>query len=476
MGGILNRLALCCLVASLTATCANAANPSPASPVATAIQLREAALAGQNVAYSWVTELTTRFGPRPAGSVNEQQAAAWAAEKLKGLGFENVHIETFPLLAWKRGTEQAQIISPGAQPLSIAALGQSPATPADGLEGEVVVFPTLDDLIAAPTGSLAGKIALVDRRMARMQDFSSYMQVTVGRAVGAGEAAARGAIGYLFRSAATDNRRLPHTGSVRFTDGRVPIPAFALSVPDADQIDRLVALGQKVRVRMFSTASYVPDARSQNVVADIRGREHPERVVLLGAHLDSWDLGTGAIDDAAGTAIITAAAKLIRDLPQKPKSTLRIVLFGSEELAQPAAPFTGFGGHSYVNNHRAELPAHVLTGESDFGADRVYALALPKGVPADGDFGKSLFRVLTPLGIIPAHELTDPGVDIDPSVAEGVPAVQLFQDGTRYFDLHHSADDTLDKIDRQQMDQNVAAWAALAWLATNSEIDFRASH
>ena len=472
----MNRLAFGLLVAAFLVADAGAATPPPVlSPEAVAAHLRDEAMAGHSVAYPWVSELTTRIGPRPAGSANEHQAAQWAVDKLKALGFENVHVETFPLTAWVRGTEHAEIIAPNTQPLAIAALGESPATPAEGLVGEVVIFPTLEDLKAAPKGSLTGKIAMVDRRMVRTQDGLGYVQVGPGRFYGAGEAAERGAIGYLFRSAGTDNHRLPHTGSVRFVDGRVPIPAFALSIPDADQIDRLAALGEKVKVRMFSTASYVRDAQSQNVIADVRGKEHPQQVVMLGAHLDSWDQGTGAIDDAAGTAIITGAAKLIRDLPQKPKCTVRIVLFGSEEVGQPVAPFQAFGGHSYVNNHKAELPEHVLTGESDFGADRIYALALPKGVSADSEFSKSLFRLLIPIGILSMHEVTDAGTDVDPSVEAGVPAFQLAQDGLRYFDVHHTADDTLDKIDRQQMDQNVAAWAVVAWLAANSDVDFRAA-
>ena len=472
----MNRLAFCLLAAVFLVADAGAATaPAVTSPEVAAAHLRDEAMAGHSVAFSWVSELTTRIGPRPAGSANERQAAQWAVDKLKALGFENVHAETFPLTAWVRGAEHAEIVAPDIQPLAIAALGQSPPTPAEGLVGEVVIFPTLEDLKAAPKGSLTGKIAMVDRRMVRTQDFLGYAQVGPGRFFGAGEAAERGAIGYLFRSAGTDNHRLAHTGSVRFTDGRVPIPAFALSVPDADQIDRLAALGEKVRIRMFSTAAYVRDAQSQNVIADVRGKEHPEQVVMLGAHLDSWDQGTGAIDDAAGTAIITGAAKLIRDMPQKPRRTVRVVLFGSEEIAQPVAPFGAFGGHSYVNNHKAELSGHVLTGESDFGADRIYALALPKGVAPDSEFSRTVFRLLTPIGILSMRELTESGTDVGPSVEAGVPAFQLFQDGLRYFDVHHTADDTLDKIDRQQMDQNVAAWAVVAWLAADGDVDFRAA-
>ena len=254
----------------------------------------------------------------------------------------------------------------------------------------------------------------------------------------------------------------------------MPVPAFALSAPDADQIER-IARGQTVRVRLFSSASYVPDAHSQNVIADVRGRERPQEVVLLGAHLDSWDQGTGAIDDGAGTAIITAAAKLIRDLPHRPRRTVRVVLFGSEEIAQPTPPGSAFGGHSYVLNHRAELANHVLAGESDLGTDRVYSFALPGGA-AQSEFAKTLLRVLTPIGVLASDRPPeDVGADVTPSVEAGVPGVQLSQDAMTYFDIHHTPDDTLDKVDREQLDQNVAAWAALAWLVADSDVDFRRS-
>ena len=460
--------AACCLGA---AGYALAAAPPAAETVAA--QLRDAALAGHDIAYSWTSELTTRFGARPAGSAHEQQAAEWAAARFKALGFENVHIETFPITAWVRGTESAELTAPSAQPLVIAALGESPPTPAAGLEGEVVIFPTFEELKAAAPGSLSGKIAMVALRMVRTEDGAGYSAAFAARADGPHEAAQRGAIAYLLRSMGTDSHRIAHTGSTRYVDGRVPIPAFALSNPDADQIERIAALGRALRVRLFSSASYVPNAHSQNVIAEVRGRERPREIVLLGAHLDSWDQGTGAIDDGTGTAIITAAAKLIRDLPHRPRRTVRVVLFGSEEVAQPVAPGSAFGGHAYAANHQGELASHVLAGESDFGADRIYRVALPQAVIA-GPFAKMVERVLTPIGVLAAaHPPQDAGTDVDPAVEAGVPAFALNQDGTRYFDIHHTADDTLDKIDRAQLDQNVAAWAALVWLAADSEVDFR---
>jgi carboxypeptidase Q len=460
--------------AAITAAAAPAA-PGASAPSAeeVAVQLRDAAMAGHDVAFSWVSELTSRFGPRPAGSANEHDAAEWAAARLKALGFENVHIETFPITAWVRGPEYAQIIAPSVQPLVVAALGESPPTPPAGLEGDVVIFPSFEALKGAAPGSLDGKIAMVAYRMARMQDGGGYGAGFAARANGPEEAARRGAIAYLMRSLGTDNHRIAHTGTTRYVDGRVPLPCFALSNPDADQIERITALGETVRVKLFSGASYVTGAHSQDVVADVRGRDKSPGVVLIGGHLDSWDQGTGAIDDGTGTAIMVAAAKLIRDLPHRPRRTVRVVLFGSEEVAQPVAPFSAFGGHAYADNHKAELPLHVIAGESDFGADNVYRVALPAAV-ANSDFAHTVARVLSPIGVVMSKEPAEPETDTGPSVEAGVPAFDLMQDGMRYFDIHHTPDDTLDKIDRQQLDQNVAAWAALVWLAADSDVDFRA--
>ena len=467
------RILACALLVCEVVPYAFAAAPAP-SPESVAVQLRDAAMAGHNMAYSWTSELTTRFGPRPAGSASERLAAEWAAARLKALGFENVHIESFPVTAWVRGSEGGQIVAPSVQPLVIAALGESPPTPAAGLEGDVVIFPTFTDLKEAPPGSLGGKIVMVAQRMVRTEDGAGYGVAVQARVEGPYEAAQHGAIAFMLRSVGTDSHRIGHTGTTRYSNGHVPLPSFALSAPDADQIERLAALGQTVRVRLFSSASYVQDAHSQNVIGDVRGAERPQEVVLLGAHLDSWDQGTGAIDDGTGTAIITAAAKLIRDLPHRPRRTVRVVLFGSEEVAQPLPPGGAFGGHAYATSHQAELANHVLAGESDLGADRVYSLALPKGV-IDSAFAKTALRVLTPIGVLasdrPPEEV---GTDVGPSVEAGVPGFLLSQDATRYFDIHHTPDDTLDKIDREQLDQNVAAWAVLVWLAADSDVDFRA--
>ena len=472
--GCLLSLGAAAIGAPVFVSAAAPAPPPRESPEVVATRLRDAALAGHTLAYEWVGELTTRFGPRPAGSTNEHQAAEWAAARFRELGFENVAVQSFPVTAWVRGTESGEITSPSVQPLVIAALGESPPTPLTGLEGEVALFPSFDALKAAPPGSLAGKVAMVTRRMVRTQDGAGYGTAVVARADGPGEAERRGAVAFLVRSVGTDSHRLAHTGATRYVGGRVPVPSFALSNPDADQIERLASLGKPVRVRLFSSASYVQDARSQNVIAEVRGRERPEEIVLLGAHMDSWDQGTGAIDDGTGMAIIVAAAKLIRDVPHRPRRTVRVVLFGSEEVTQPAPPGGAFGGHAYVDGHRSELATHVLAGESDTGADRVYRVGLPEAV-LQGDFARTALRVLMPVGVIGAADPpTEAGTDVGPSVEAGVPSFTLSQDASRYFEIHHTPDDTLDKIDRSQLDQNVAAWSALVWLAADSDVDFRA--
>jgi carboxypeptidase Q len=463
---------LCVLTVAASQVQAAEARPvNEAEP--TAIKLRDAAMRGDSVAWEFVSELTTRIGPRPAGSAAEQAAAAWAAKKLKAYGFEDVRVEEFPIVAWTRGVERGEITAPSNQPLSLVALGYSPPTPAQGIEGEVVIFQSFDELTAAQTGSLAGKIAMINQRMVRAQNGDGYGPVVRARALAGIEAAKRGAVAYVMRSVGTDNNRSAHTGATRYSGGKVPIPAFALSVPDADQIERLIGYGEKVRVRLFSSASYNTDARSQNVVADIRGGDRPDEVIVLGAHLDSWDLGTGAIDDGAGCAIIAAAAKLIGDLPGKPRRTVRVVLFGSEEIPQPGdKPM--LGGPSYVQARKADLGKHIITGESDFGADRIYGVALPPHT-FESPYGQSLMRVLTPIGVLASKESPgEGGTDVGPMVEAGVPAFLLQQDGMHYFDLHHTANDTLDKIDRTQFDQNVAAWVSLVYLAAQSDVDFRA--
>ena len=443
----------------------------PAELERTAAQLRDRA-ATDATAYDFVEGLTTEIGPRLAGTPAERRAAEWSAARLRRMGFDRVTIEDFPLAAWVRGTEEGTILGANPQRVELDALGGSSATPAGGVEGEIVLFDSLEALQAAAPGSLRGKIAMINRRTTRIQTGQGYGPVSAGRGQGPQAAARAGASAFLLRSAGTSSHRFAHTGATAYPEGRQPIPSAAVSNPDADQIERLARRGP-VRMRLVLNSTLQPASRSQNVVAEIRGREKPDEVVLLGCHLDSWDQGTGAIDDAAGCGIVTGAAKLIADLPRNPRRTIRVVLFGAEEVSQPAGQ--GLAGARF-HAARGDAPRIAVAAESDFGAGPVLSVALPTGA-VNSEFSRGLARVLLPTGaLVEAGPATSAGPDIGPFVtAHGTPAARLQQDGTDYFDFHHTPDDTLDKVKRESLNQNVAVWAAFAWMAAEGGVDFRAA-
>jgi hypothetical protein len=452
-----------------TSAAAQTARTVP-EPERTAAQLRDRA-ATDAAAFDFVEGLTTEIGPRLAGTPAERRAAEWSAARLRRMGFDRVTIEDFPLAAWVRGTESATILGANPQRVELDALGGSSSTPAGGVEGEVVLFESLEALQAAPAGSLRGKIAMINRRTTRVQTGAGYGPVSAGRGGGPQAAAKAGASAFLLRSAGTSSHRFAHTGATQYPEGRQPIPSAAVSNPDADQIERLARRGP-VRMRLELSSTLQPASRSQNVVAEIRGREKPDEVVLLGCHLDSWDQGTGALDDGAGCGIVAGAAKLIADLPRNPRRTIRVVFFGAEEVSQPNGPgLTGARFHAA----RADASRIVIASESDFGAGRIYQVGLPAAA-AGTEFARGLGRVLVPTGaLMDPAPATGSGPDITPFVAQGTPAARLQQDGSDYFDFHHTPDDTLDKIDRASLNQNVAVWAAFAWMAAESEVDFRAA-
>ena len=463
---------------TLAAACALAATAAPAlaapaSP-ATAIALRERALVDPT-AYSIVSSLTTEVGPRMAGSEAAARARDWGLAKLRALGFENVHAEPFTITAWARGPESAEVVSPAPQKLRILGLGGSVPTPAGGIEAEIAVFHSFDELLAAPPGSLAGKIAVINQPMTRTQDGSGYGAINPIRRRAPAEAAKRGAVAYLVRSLSTSDGREPHTGA---TGQEAPrIPAAALGAPDADLLDRLAALGRPVRVRLSLASAETPGAPAWNVVGEIRGRERPDQAVVIGGHLDSWDPGQGAIDDGAGVAITTAAAHLIAALPQRPRRTIRVVMFGDEEM--------DFSGAAYEAAHAAEAASIVAVGESDLGSDPIWSLQLPLGAyaparqltPAQAAPQlQPLASILAPMRIFIADQPAQfTGSDFAAlQVKDAVPGFSFRQDASRYFDYHHSAEDTLDKVDPKGLAQNVAAWTVLVYLVADSDLDFRA--
>ena len=467
MGKILRFLVLAVALAAsagaaIKATRANDALPSE-SLVATAASLGQKAL-NDPAAFGFVESLTTEIGQRLAGTEAHRRAVVWAEARLKAAGFENVHSEPFAFPAWIRGAESAEIVGSLPQPLAVTALGGSVATDANGIEAEIALFRTYDDLLAAAPGSLNGKIAVVTQHMVRAQDGSGYGAANPIRRYGPSEAARRGAVAYLLRSLGTDNHRLPHTGALNYRDGASRIPAAALAIPDAEQLERLAALGP-VRIRLLLTPTVQERAPSWNVVGEIKGNERPDEIVLIGGHLDSWDLGTGATDDGAGIGIVFGAARLINGLPQRPSRTIRVVLFGAEEM--------DFSGAAYARAHEGETGKIVVAGEADFGARNVYSVQLPPGA-AGSDFGNTLQRIIAPLGAnVDRRPALGSGEDIQELQKAGVPVVSLRQDGLDYFDTHHTADDTLDKIDPKQLDQAVAVWSVFTYLAATSDVDFR---
>jgi len=448
------------LLVTSASTCAQARDEATRIPDAamdTAAQLREAALAS-DVGYRVVESLTTEIGPRPGGSEADARAVAWAEAKFHELGFDRVWKEEVTFTRWVRRSERAEVLGEFAQPLVLTALGGSPG---GTVEGEVVRFADLESLQAAPAGSLAGKIAYVDHVMARARDGSGYGPASRIRSRGPSAAIRAGAIGYLMRSAGTDSHRNPHTGGTRFEEGLEPIPSAALSVPDAEQLTRLLVLGKPINVRLALDCGWDGMATSHNVIGEITGSERPDEVVLIGGHLDSWDLGTGAIDDAAGIGITMAAGKLIGDLPRAPARSIRVVAFANEEHGLS-------GGRGYAVAHADEIALHQIAAESDFGAGRIYAYAsscAPQAAQADARIAEAL----APLGIEHMPGDGGPGADISVIAANGVAWASLRQDGTDYFDLHHTADDTLDKVDPEALAQNVAAYAVFAYLAAEAE-------
>jgi carboxypeptidase Q len=435
-------------------------------PDAMAGKLRDKALQS-NVAYALVESLTTEVGPRLVGSPGDAKAVAWGVEKLKSLGFENVRTEPVAFTAWVRGVETAEVTAPFPQKLVITSLGGSVATPKNGLEAEAVVFKSYEDLLKATPGSLSGKIAVVTQRTVRVQDGSGYGYAGAMRRAGAVEAAKRGASAYLIRSLGTSSHRFPHTGSMRYEEGVTKIPAAAMSAPDAEQLERMAARGMPIRIKLNITPKVAGPVTTYNVIGDIIGTEKPEEVVIIGGHLDSWDLGTGALDDGAGVAITTAAAKMIIDSGIKPKRTIRVIMFGAEEVGL-------VGAIEYVRANKASMPNFVIGAESDFGAGPIYQFQTRVGTGALPAV-KRILEVMKPLGIIAGDNNAGGGPDIGPFVKEGMPAAELQQNGLDYFDYHHTPDDTLDKINPQHLSQNVAAYTVFAWMAANLDVNFRSN-
>lgn len=451
------------LAACLLTGTSHAAEPLTAAALAEARALRERALA-DDLAYELTRSLTTEVGPRLAGTPGDAKAVAWSVEKLKALGFSNVRAEPVTVPRWIRGEARAQIIAPWPQALVVAALGGSVGTPAEGIEAEVVPVTTLDELKAQPRERIAGRIVFFTARMERSRDGSGYGKTVPPRSSGAAEAAKLGAVAMVMRSAGTSTSRTPHTGAQRWSDGIPPIPAFALSNPDADMLEQQLASGQPVRARVSSTSRWDGEAQSANVIGEIPGHGLRDEVIVLGAHLDSWDLGTGAHDDATGVGIVTAAAKLIAESKLRPKRTIRVVFYANEEFGLS-------GAKAYAAAYEDQVDKHVLGLESDLGAFRPYGLAA-RVAPDKLPLVRMIQSVLEPLGVAYLGTEANGGADVGQLRPLGMPVMDLKTDAAPYFDLHHTADDTFDKVDPQLVRLNVAAYAVIACLAAQADGGF----
>jgi Zn-dependent M28 family amino/carboxypeptidase len=435
---------------------------NPPVPSRAAEVVRDEALKSP-IAYDTLESLTTEIGPRLAGSPAAERARDWGLAKMKSLGFKNVHAEPFAIDAFVRGPESAEVTGPYPQKLAIIGLGRTPPTPAGGIEAEAVIFPTYKALLAAPVGSLKGKIAVVTEHMAKSREGAGYGAMNPARRAGSSEASKRGAVAYLVRSLSTNNARLPHAGAMNPAKGVTNIPAAALSVPDAELLDHMASRGKPIRIKLVIGSTTKPGT-AWNVVGDLPGDISGQEMIVIGGHLDSWDPGTGALDDGAGVAITTAAAKIAAGMPGR-RRTIRVVMFGAEEM--------DYASDAFSEAHKAEFGRIAMTSECDTGADNIWALRLPAGAAGGPVFGP-LTALLAPLKIdVLADPATGAGDDVKGMIAGGVPAFSFRQDASRYFDIHHSADDTLDKVDKVQMNQNVAAWAALLYLAASAPQDFR---
>lgn len=429
--------------------------------------LKQKAL-NSNLAYELDESLSTEVGARRVGTPGDALAVKWAVAKMKALGFDKVWTEEVTFHGWKRGIAEARIIAPYPQKMVAIALGGSAPTPKGGVQAEVVHFENYAALEAAAEGSLTGKIAFVSYRMERKIDGSGYGPAVKTRAVGASMAASKGAIALIMRSVGTDNNRIGHTGSMRYTDGVTKIPAAALSNPDADLLVNQLRRGKPVTVHLNLTSelqNHIP-VTTYNVIGEVTGSETPQDFVLLGAHLDSWDVGTGAVDDGIGVSITLATGHYLSQLETRPKRSVRVVLFAAEEVGL-------IGVDHYLAANRAALDNHVIGAEWDFGVGRIYEM-VPGVGPSALNAIREMAGYLAPLGISLSPKNNAQGQsDMSRLGKAGMPAINLSPDGLKYFDYHHTENDTLDKVSAEDLKQNTAAFTIFSYFAAQSGVDFR---
>lgn len=455
-------VALACGVLIAPAIAQSAAELDPEIET-TAKMLMDRAMVDE-IGLSFVEDLTTEVGQRLAGSESEARARDWSVAELTELGFDTVRVEPFEIPFWSRKREAVSVISPSPQPLVATALGGSAATPEGGVTGQVVRFESLAELQDAAISQIDGRIVFIDETMIKTMDGSGYGMAVRKRSQCAVAASDKGALACLIRSVGTQPHRMPHTGIMARDGAEGAGPVAAISGPDADQLTRLLRRGP-VTVSVDIQTEIKTNAPSGNVIAELTGTDLSDEIVLIGCHLDSWDLGTGALDDGAGCGIVVGAAMLIADLPERPRRTIRVVLYGAEEVGL-------FGATAYARAHGDHLDKHVLAAESDFGAGPIWRFQTRFGEAAL-PYARTLQNLLMPLGVTPDDNRAFGGPDIGILARSGVPVVTPGQNGMDYFDYHHTPDDTFDKIKPDEFRQNVAVYAAFAYIAAETGWDFR---
>lgn len=405
--------------------------------------------------------LCDRIGNRLSGSAALERAVVWAAAQMKADGLTNVVTPRVKVPHWVRGNESAALIEPVAHPLTILGLGGSVATPKRGITAQVVPVSSFVDLEKKGRAAIEGKIVLFN------VPYESYNRTVVYRTAGPSRAARLGAVAALVRSITPVSIQSPHTGALEYADGFPKIPAAAVTIEDALLIQRLVDAGNSVVVHLEMEAHMLPDAESANVIGEIPGRERPDEVVVIGGHLDSWDVGAGAQDDGSGCITALEAAHIIHQLGLTPRRTLRVVFWTNEENG-------GAGGEAYRTWAGDTVKDHVAAIEMDGGAEKPTGF----GLSASGDLQSMLGRVREIGALLDRVDAgsVEPGgggADIAPIMTDGVPGLALRTVGTHYFDWHHSRADTTDKVKLEDLRANIAAMAVMAYVLADMPAPLR---
>ena len=405
-------------------------------------------------AWNRLAELTDTYGNRLAGSDNLNRAIAWAVEAMKKDGLDNVHTEKVMVPRWVRGTEALEIVDPPRHVIPLLGLGGSVATPPAGIEADVLVVKSYDEL-ERRSAEAKGKIVLFNAV------YTSYGQTNQYRTGGAAAASRHGAVAVLVRAIGPMGLRTPHTGGMNYGEAATKIPAAAVSAEDAERMQRLVDRGRRVRVRLRMDAKFEADAESANVIGEIRGRELPDEVVLVGGHFDSWDVGMGASDDGVGCIVTWEAARLMKKLGIQPRRTVRVVLFTNEENGLR-------GGNAYRDAYQKQAEQHVLAMESDSGVFAPSRIGFT-GPEAAQKMIREIGTLLAPLGLQDIGP-GGGGADIGPIAQLGKTPMLSYQgDSTRYFTIHHTPADTVDRIAPEEVSKAAAALAVLTYVVADAE-------